>query len=599
MTQNSPPSEKKKSSWIMIGCLILMIIIVCVITAISLIFGVRYFRERDQTLFTQTRPNQPQGESLILVATPGGLSAYMINIDQDRPVLPAGSYYAEMKTADGWLWSCAHVIALDDGNGFGQVDFSAQNCQSRSSDSQDLETLVRFLISVDLVRLTYLDIVSNNFSEPLYPPVFHERWMEELSLLIMLDNLGDQEEIMQAARNFISKADFSQSSAKSISSFAKLNPNPITKIASFFGIRSEENEQARQDILSVYPHLSYEEKQEAYEALPPDIQRDHSNFDDFVQKVEQDKINGLMFVRRELMNSGPYAGIWQSINPNSNRPSGEIIHRVGGKSLQRGAELYVAVGKGVLSAQFAGIDTGFGYFEKANKWAEYVRGLYVDPKNTLTSEARNQVESALSDYIKSAIQAHFPDLGEMIAEDLAERIKDRMVTGVVDITDVLVQDTETGELLPEVAPGYEITSLDDFEESEPGASQPEPEVNESVPPEPEPTEEGDPFIEARYVGTFTDTLLIDGCMVSGYFELLLYSDNQASIGTKSIENSCGESVYSELHFTDPKQGSHGAGIFTITLREGFDLIGQYDETSFSGSMQDALFLFLCSGEWVP
>jgi len=71
------------------------------------------------------------------------------------------------------------------------------------------------------------------------------------------------------------------------------------------------------------------------------------------------------------------------------------------------------------------------------------------------------------------------------------------------------------------------------------------------------------------------------------------------MGTKSTENSCGESVYGELYFTDPRQGSHGAGIFTITLREGFNLIGQYDETSFSGSMQDALFLFLCSGNLAP
>jgi hypothetical protein len=599
MINEHPIKEKNKGRWLIIILVILVVCMVCTAITGALAIGIIRYSGGDGFSLPWKKPelDDPQGDVMMLVATSNGLTAYIFNADIDPPTLPSGIYYAEIKTVDDTTWACSQLSVLDEGTGFGHIDLANQDCTPLKGESDDIETLVRFLISADQLRLTYLDIVSNAFQEPLFTPNMLDGWVEEQLLMLVLENLGDQTKIIEAAYNFFERSYGMLAPNKPTKPLASPNANPIDKIIAFLSITSEETEQARQDILSVYPYMSEWEKESAYEALPPGLQINSTNFDEFIQKVERNEISGLTSIRRDLFTIGPYSGLWQTLNPDSNRPSGEIIHRVGAKALQRGAELYVDLGKGVLSVQFAGIDSGFEYVDKVNEWTEFVRSAYFDPKQALTDEVRNQIEGALSDYIKDGLLENFPDLEEAIAEDLADRIKDRMISAVIETEEQPATEYQPLAPIPEIE--EDGADVEPIESAPPETESARPDITEVEPVEPETEEQEDPFIEARYVGTFTDTLLMNGCTASGYFELLLYSNNQASIGMKTTADSCADSVYSELVFTDPNQGSHGAGIFTITLREGFDLIGQYDETGFSGSMQDALFLFLCSGEWVP
>lgn len=599
MIPEQPKKEKKQTRWLVIVLVILVVCMVCTVISGLLVFAINRFSGGDSFSLPwgTTGENKPQGDVMMLVATTDGLTAFLFNTETDAPSLPSGVYYAEIQTADGASWTCPYLTVLEEGNGLGPIYLADQNCTPLKDKSDDIETLVRFLISADQLRLTYFDVVSNAFQEPLFTPNMMDGWVEEELIMLVLENLGDQTKIIEAAHSFFERSYGLPTPNKPTKALASPNPNPIDKIIAFLSITSEETEQARQDILSVYPYMSEWEKESSYEALPPGLQINSTNFDEFIQKVERNEISGLTTIRRDLFTVGPYSGLWQTLNPDSNRPSGEIIHRVGAKALQRGAELYVDLGKGVLSVQFAGIDSGFEYVDKVNEWTEFVRATYFDPKQALTDEVRNQIEGALSDIIKDGLLENFPDLEDAIAEDLADRIKDRMITAVIEAEGEPVAENPPLSPIPEVVD--DEVNVEPTEPAPPETESVQPDIAEEVPGEPEIAEQEDSFIEARYVGTFTDTFLMDGCVVSGYFELLLYSNNQASIGMKTTDDSCGEVISSELVFTDPKQGSHGAGIFTITIKEGFDLIGQYDENSFSGSLQDVFSLFLCSGKWVP
>jgi len=595
MTQPHPAPQKHTLRWILIAVLILLLLCVCLVIVGGSIFRLqRYFRADDldpSPVLLST--DQPHGMALALVTKGNGVAVYLTNVDDQSIRLPAGNYYAEVLTPEGGHWAFAPLSIPDWGHGYGYVVFGAQPGTHLDSGSGDVLTLANFLFGVDRVHLVYLEIITKNFMGPIYDPTSPESWDQEAHLMTALEALPDQGSVTLAAQAFMARAGQSNMNQPHGFGLARQTGNPLDKILSFFGILNEENAQAREEILSVYPYMSFWEKEAAYEALSPALQTDSLDFDEFIQKVERNEINGLTTVRRDLFTVGPYAGLWQTLHPEVNRPSGEIIHRVGSEALQRGAELYVEVGKGMLSVQFAGIDTGFEYVEKTVSWGDYIRTWYGDPGSATIDEVRSQVESQISDGIKGALLERFPGLDETLAEELAGRIKDRVISQVIENAGQVAGEGQPEGLPPVIDPGQG--------ELPPGET---PSANPALPAEietvPETTEtEDDLVIEARYVGTYTDTFLTDGCIRYGDIELLLYTNNQASLGLRSTSDSCVTVEISDWAWTDPSQGSHGAGIFSITLREGFDIIGQYDQVDMSCSMQDALSLFLCEGKWVP
>jgi len=584
MSQSSSADKKNPMRWLLPGGILLALLCLCTLATGALGFGaLHYFRTEEAKLPPeQPRIDQPHGDVLVLIAANDGLSAYITNLDTQSISLPSGAYYAEVFSAEGGLWAFSPLTVMDQGGGLGYVDFSQQSGYPLTEGGDDVTTLVQFLLSVEHIHLTYFEIITNNFQTPMFDHSVREGWEEESRLMDAFNALGDQQLIADAADAFMLRAGQSYLSVPHTGVLGRPYSNPLSKIAAFFGIISEENAQAREDILSVYPHMSEWEKEEAYQALSPGLQSYIADFDDFIQRVERKEIGGLSTVRRDLFTVGPYAGLWQTFNPDSNRPSGEIIHRVGSEAVHRGAHLNFAVSKGALSVQFAGIEAGFDFVDKTSAWVNYIEAFYQDPGSALVGEIRNQIESQISDDIKSALLDRFPDMGETLAEELAGRIKDRMVSQIMAVS--------AGDQ-PDVS--ATTTSPADEEGSISGI----PEDPETGPPEEMVDDEL--VIEARYVGTFTDTQLFDGCMVSGDFELLLYTNNKASIGRRYTEDSCNELTNTAWFYTDPNQGTHAIGIFSITFRNDITLSGQYDEIGMSGSMEDAFFLFLCSGEWVP
>ena len=597
MTQPSPAPKSRTLRWILVAVLILLMLCACLVATGGSIYGLlHYFQVGDVDLSpAPSSADQPHGMALVLVVKGNGLSAYLTDVDDQSIRLPAGTYYAELLTPDGGHWAYAPLSIPDWGHGYGYVVFDAQPSTRLESGGGDVLTLANFLFGVDRVHLAYLEIITNHFQGPIYDPASLESWEQEASLLSALDVLPDQAEVSLSAQAFMARAGGSYLNQPLTPGLARPAANPLDKILAFFGILNEETAQAREEILAVYPYMSYWEKEAAYEALSPGLQMGSLDFDEFIQKVERNEISGLTTVRRDLFTIGPYAGLWQTLHPEINRPSGEIIHRVGVKALERGAELYVDVGKGMLSIQFAGIDTGFDYVEKTIAWGDYIQAWYGDPGSALIDEVRGQIESQISDGIKCALLERFPGLEEALAEDLAGRIKDRVISQVIENAAQAAGDGQPEGLSPLMEPDLGEAIPVEPESTEPTVALPV--ETEAVP---EPTEsENELVIEARYVGTYTDTFLADGCIRYGDIELLLYTNNQASLGFRSTSDSCVTVEISDWAWTDPSQGSHGAGIFSITLREGFDIIGQYDQVGMSCSMQDALSLFLCEGRWVP
>ena len=597
MTQASSSRPKNTLRWILIAALIMLMLCFSLVCIGGSVYGlIKYFRVGDMGLLSaQQTAAEPQGVCVVLIAKGNGLSAYLINMDTQSIRLPAGSYYAEVLTPDGALWAMAPLTIPDGGYGYGTVVLGSQPSTPLTFGTADVLTLTNFLLGVDRARLAYLEAITNNFQGPIFDPTWVESWDQEAQLLSALEALPDQADVSLSAQAFMARAGQSYMNQPQVHGLARPSANPLDKILAFFGILNEESAQAREEILSVYPFMSIWEKEAAYEALSPELQMGSLNFDEFIQKVERNEINRLTTVRRDLFTIGPYAGLWQTLHPEVNRPSGEIIHRVGAKALERGAELYVDVGKGVLSIQFAGIDTGFEYVEKTIAWGDYVQAWYGDPGSALVDEVRGQVESQISDGIKGALLERFPGLDEALAEDLAGRIKDRVISQVIENAGQVTGDGQPESPPPVKDPDQDDSLPDGPESTE--AAVPLPAETEAI-PEATATEE-DLVIEARYVGTYTDTLLSDGCVRYGDIELLLYTNNQAALGFRSTSDSCVTIEINDWSWTDPIQGTHGAGIFSVTLREGFDIIGQYDQVGMSGSMQDALSLFLCEGKWVP
>ena len=421
------PPKRRRTTIIIVIVAILAFLLLCCLVAVVCFSSLNLLNISDSTQQTQQRSDWGSGLILVydLENNNGGLSAYILDLDKNELWLDAGRYYVELKTQNDTLLAYPSLVISDEVDGKGAAKIKQRTSVPLTTEvvGQQIETLVRFLVGVDNVRLTYFEIVSNGFQDPLFTNDTLLSWSDEEKLMDTFNPLGDSQTVVAAVQAFQSRADASKSYDQGQGILVAPQPGLIDSVLSFFGILDEENDRAQQEILAMYGAIKTPgEKEESFSALDASQLGGAANFDEFIEKVRNDEIQDLTSIRRDLMLFGPMEGIMQDLNPDSNRPGGEIIHRVGGEAVSRGAELNVEVIKSVLTASFPGIDQGFDYADKANEWAEYIHLIYTDPLQALGDTIKGQATDAIKNQVKSQFQSLFPDMDEADVDYFVDQI---------------------------------------------------------------------------------------------------------------------------------------------------------------------------------
>lgn len=360
------------------------------------------------------------------------LSAFICNPDQTPLVLRPGRYYAEALHPEGSItaFPAFDIPENDQGDASFVPSSLSYHTLSGSAPQQELEAIARFLIAVDNVRLTYFEIASGGYQYPLPDLAVTPAWEDADRLLNTFNNLGDEIAVTNAARNFIERGLASAGTAGK-AGLARPVSGPldiIKSIAAFFGIIRDEEEIARQELIKILSaDKTPTEAEELFEIIKQSNPQAGSSLPDIINKLENNEVKNLTQIRHELIqNSSVFYGIWHDLNPKSNRPDGEIIHRVGAEAINRGAELNVTIIKEVLSTVFPGMEQGFEYADKVDKFAEFVRELYQNPTGAVGEAIQGQIEDNIKNRIKEQFMDLFPDIEEGDAETLTNNLVDQM-----------------------------------------------------------------------------------------------------------------------------------------------------------------------------
>lgn len=365
-----------------------------------------------------------------LDANKSGLSAHIFDVDQHQLFLEPGTYYGEALHPDESVTALPEFIVETSEDNQTLVDVSGLSAYplKESGASGQLATIASFLIAVDKVRLTYLEIVSAGFTVPLFDTAVETSWEDVARLEETLDSLGDETEVIKAVQAFINRGTTSayQSGKEGLASIVAGPLDILKGIASFFGICSDEDEIAREDMIkTLQMEMEYYESTEILEIIN-EFYPEVNTLDEFVQNLKDDKVENSRFIRQQLFQRTPYHGLYQTLNPDANRADGETIHRVGAEALTRGSELYVNIVKEILNTVFPGMDQGFEYADKINDFAEFVRNFYNDPTSALVYTVKGQIEEEIKNQIKEQFMDLFPDVDEDQADEIAGHIMDQI-----------------------------------------------------------------------------------------------------------------------------------------------------------------------------
>lgn len=447
-TSNHTSPNKRRNTII----IIIIVVVLCLCLVIGTIIGVVLI-SRIASRNTQPSGSLEWGGAMTLVYRLDGqdewLSAYIYDLEKSDIMLPAGQYYAEMKLRDGTIMAFNPLIISDEQDGKGSAAFKQRISKPINSDeaAQQIEDLVRFLVGVDNVRLTYFEIVSNGFQQPLFTNNNELTWDDEEKLMSTFTKLGDPQEVSAAMSAFITRAEATRSYQPIKPGLSAPTPGIINSVLSFFGIVDDENDIARQQVLDMYAAIKNPyELEESFSALDENQKAGAANFNEFIEKVRSGEIKDMIKVRRNLMELGPMEGIMMDLHPDSNRPGGEIIHRVGAEAVSRGAELNVEIIKEVLTITFPGMDQGFEYADKVNEWAEFIHQVYTDPLQAAGDELQGQVTDVIKDRIKTQFQTLFPEMDEddvdELVDQVTEQVSESYSTVIEQIDEVEVQETQ-------------------------------------------------------------------------------------------------------------------------------------------------------------
>jgi hypothetical protein len=321
------------------------------------------------------------------------------------------------------------------------------NGQPDDDIASQLQTLADFMISVDLAQLTYLEIATGGFQGSFQASVGDIQMSDIDPFYARLQEIADQEESVLAAINAlesraklaiaVTPQDLNGPLASKVSACPRLGV--WDSLVSFFSFKGEEDKLAQQEILSVSAAMTPGEKEEAFYWLSTERVGGAQNYDEFLAQLQAGNLEDITRIRSDLHTGGPYQGVYQTINPDSNRPGGETIHRAGAELVTRGAALHVDVVKEVLSTVFPGMDKGFEYADKAAEWAEFVRNMYINPLGTLRDMTIDHIQSEIMENIQLDLMSAIPDLDEETAEELAGTLTNEIITSHTTLITTLIE----------------------------------------------------------------------------------------------------------------------------------------------------------------
>jgi hypothetical protein len=365
------------------------------------------------------------------------LALYVGNPRSDLLRLPAGEYYMEAVSSEGLVYGgWREVVEPAPGSGDSiplRLRVRGDGRPEEAVASQ-LKTLANFMVTVDLARLTYLETASSGFQRTFEDSMDDIQMSDGDALYTGLQDISDQQEAVRAAVQALefrmqhAALDHWEGGGKLASAALPRNlPGIWDSLEQFFTFKNEEDEKAREEILIVSAAMTPEEKEEAFDWLDDKNRGGAQNYDEFLQLLQSGQLGDITGIRSDLYTGGPYQGVYQTVNPDSNHPGGENFHRVGAELLQRGAELEFEIVKETLTAAFPEIQQGFEYADKASEWAEFVNHMYVNPLGTLVDLSVDEIKSEIGNRIQQDLMSAMPDLDEETAEQLAGDLTDEIM----------------------------------------------------------------------------------------------------------------------------------------------------------------------------
>jgi hypothetical protein len=185
---------------------------------------------------------------------------------------------------------------------------------------------------------------------------------------------------------------------------------------------------------------------------------DSKSFDELLQKLENGELTDQANrIRSFLCDEETFYNALQQ-NRKTNRPLLNIANEEGALLVQKGAELEVDIIKSVLQNAFPGIEKGFDYADKVNKWAELIRKTYNDPLSGAASYASGEA----GDEIKNQILNALLELGmdETMADEMAGNLS------VEILNQISSHDEELEELEKQETKQAETDSVEVDEDAE-------------------------------------------------------------------------------------------------------------------------------------
>lgn len=432
-------TPENQTSWLPLGLGIGGCVVILCVSLLCILLGYFIFFSNGISLpFISSRRDSTPVIALAL-RTDGAspiLSVYTGHPNEDDFWLPEGIYYVEAYDQDKVVIQMADVTIDDQAKGQGKLefpkDFLKSGGENDTAQIADINTIIDFIISVDYCRLVFFEIASEDFSVPLFAST-EDVPLDELDRLLLLydDILSMETSVTSALYNFEWRASTAGAQEKA-AHFAKPGQGLFDKFVSFFGFAANAGERASQDVIGISALMTRQEKQEAFEMVPPALLGGAANYDELIQKLQNGELkNNAAQIRKNLMSDVGFAAAAQDFKK-SGRPGLSIAHQEGAELVKRGAELQVEVTKTVLGSSLSGIDKGFDYADKVNEWAEFVKGTYTNPLGTLEGYTRGQIKGIISERIKNQlIKLGVPDVE---LDTLVDKLSDQVMAQIPEIS---------------------------------------------------------------------------------------------------------------------------------------------------------------------
>ena len=436
-----PPVRKTSSKKpILIGVAIglLLVAVTCVCFLVS-------FLRLGGTAVEQTAGNPVAAMLLAVGETSPAFSAYVGDPAVNPLILPAGVYYVEVMTPEGEVVSLGMEEVKDEENGEGEVCFPSSLTDSgelldAAAVGQFMDML-DFILLTDAARLTYYGIVTADFTTLPYTMEGDIQISALQPLFTLYDELAAREDVLTVAAQ-----SFQQRALDSASAFApddlvgragkagKASPRQwislLDKLRIFCGLPASAQGRAQQEIINAFSVMNDVQRQEAMQALEDTYGIDLNDPDEFIERVNNGELQeNILRIREDLYQDWGYHGTVQDMT-GVNRPGLNTARQEGAALVEAGANLYVEVIKLTLDTKFPGINTGYGYAENIDKWANYIRDLVNDPEVAIERFTLDQIKDLIKDNVKDGLSDLVPGLGEGEIDEAAGVAADHIMEGI-------------------------------------------------------------------------------------------------------------------------------------------------------------------------